>query len=100
MSQIVSMVTCKGVFELLTVLCADSASFTEGLEDTGRVGADHKLVLEASKPIIILPRDVLDNDCSVTVLSRTLKESAFVMVVPRTMLRLPTKMIVVELQRL
>ena len=50
MTQIVSMITCTSVFELLTVLCADSASFTEGSEDTGRVGADHKSVLEVSKP--------------------------------------------------
>ena len=48
MAQIVSMITCTSVFELLTVLCADPASFTEGSEDTGRVGADHKSVLESS----------------------------------------------------
>ena len=82
------------------MLCADSASFTEGLGDTGRVGADHKSVLEASKQKINLPRGALDNDCPVTVLSTTLKESAFVMVVPLTMLRLPTTMIVVVLQML
>ena len=64
------------------------------------VGADHKsvTVIEASKPTINLPRDVLDNDCPVTEVSRTLKESVFVMVVPRTMLRLPTRMMVVVLQ--
>ena len=101
MPQIVSMTTCKSVFKLLTVLCADSATSTGGLlEGTEKVGADHKSVLEASdsEPNNNLPRGVLDNYCPVTVLSRTLKESVFVMVVPRTMLRLPTTMIVVVLQ--
>ena len=88
------------VFELLTVLCADSAMSTEGLGDNMEVGADHKSVLEALKPIINLPRGVLENDCPVTLLSTTPKETVFVMVVPRTVLRfkLPTKMIVVVLQ--
>ena len=36
--------------------------------------------------------------CLVTVLPRTLNESVFVILVPRTLLRLPTWMIVVELQ--
>ena len=49
--------------------------------------------------MINLLKDILDN-CPVTVLSRTLNESVFVMVVPRIMLRLPTTMIVVVLQML
>jgi hypothetical protein len=46
-----------------------------------------------------LPRDGVVDGCPVTVLSRKLKESEFVMVVPLTMLKLPsTRMIVVELK--
>ena len=41
---------CRSMFELLTVLCADSATSTEGLGGTEDVGADHKSVLEVSKP--------------------------------------------------
>ena len=82
------------------MLCTDSATSREGLGDTGNAVADYKAVLEASKPIIDLPRDILDNNCLVlvTALSRTLKASLFVTVVPWTMLRFPTRMIVVELQ--
>ena len=71
-----------------------------GIGGTRKVGVNYKSVLEASKPNNNLPRGVLDNDCPVIVLSRILKESVFVMVVPRTMfeLRLPTTMIVVVLQ--
>ena len=50
MSQTVSMITWKSVFELLTVLCPDSATSTEGSEGSEKVGADHKSVLEDSKP--------------------------------------------------
>ena len=42
MSQTVSVAMCTSVFELLTMLCADSATSAEGLGGTGKVGADHK----------------------------------------------------------
>ena len=46
------MTSCAtwGVFELQTVVCANSATSTEGLGGTGKVGADHKSVPEAWKP--------------------------------------------------
>ena len=43
------MTSCRSVFELLTVFCADSTPSTE-LGGTRKVGADHRSVLEASKP--------------------------------------------------
>ena len=48
MSQTVSLTTCISVIELLTVLCADSATSTEGLGGNGKVGADHISMLENS----------------------------------------------------
>ena len=50
MSQNVSIKLCRSVYELLTVLCADSTPSTDGLGGTRKVGADHRSVLEASKP--------------------------------------------------
>ena len=76
-----------------------SGRSAEVLGGTGKSGADRYIknqCLEASKPNEkkTLPRDVVGTpDCPVTVLSWKLKESEFVMVVPRTMLKLPsTKM--------